>query len=605
MKRPTYCPFQNISYMIRRAYREAPVILPVAAGMIVAGTAINILELVTAPAILDAVERNVPIAALLRMIAALTAAMLLACSGRAYLWENALFGQVHLRINISSQLHSKFCTTSYAHLLDTAYIERSNKAQLATQGNTDATEAIWDTLVELCTNAISFSVYLLLLGSANPVILAITLVAAVFSYSAGKRIRLWRYQHQDEEAAYRQRLSYIAKRARSRELAKDIRIFGLKAWLQARWGQSLALYHDFCKKAEKRHLLADTVDILATLLRNGAAYAYLLRMTLLGELNAPEFVLLFSAVTGLGSWTTGLLRNLETLNKQSSDISFVREYLDTPEPFPFDEGEPLAVKPNHRYTMELRDVSFRYPNAESEVLSHVNLKIAAGEKIALVGLNGAGKTTMLRLLCGFLDPTGGTVLLDGEDIRRYNRRDYYRLIAAVFQQSSVLAGTIAENVAQATDGIDAARVRRCLEQAGLSNKVRSLPGGEETLLNRNVYENAVEFSGGEMQRLLLARALYKNAPILVLDEPTAALDAITESALYRQYNEMTRGCTAIYISHRLASTRFCDRIILVEGGKIAEEGTHEALMAQGGAYAALFAVQSKYYQEEVRQNEAD
>ena len=354
MKRPTYCPFQNISYMIRRAYREAPVILPVAAGMIVAGTAINILELVTAPAILDAVERNVPIAALLRMIAALTAAMLLACSGRAYLWENALFGQVHLRINISSQLHSKFCTTSYAHLLDTAYIERSNKAQLATQGNTDATEAIWDTLVELCTNAISFSVYLLLLGSANPVILAITLVAAVFSYSAGKRIRLWRYQHQDEEAAYRQRLSYIAKRARSRELAKDIRIFGLKAWLQALWGQSLALYHDFCKKAEKRHLLADTVDILATLLRNGAAYAYLLRMTLLGELNAPEFVLLFSAVTGLGSWTTGLLRNLETLNKQSSDISFVREYLDTPEPFPFDEGEPLAVKPNHRYTMELR-----------------------------------------------------------------------------------------------------------------------------------------------------------------------------------------------------------------------------------------------------------
>lgn len=212
---------------------------------------------------------------------------------------------------------------------------------------------------------------------------------------------------------------------------------------------------------------------------------------------------------------------------------------------------------------------------------------------------------MLRLLCGFLDPTGGTVLLDGEDIRRYNRRDYYRLIAAVFQQSSVLAGTIAENVAQATDGIDAARVRRCLEQAGLSNKVRSLPGGEETLLNRNVYENAVELSGGEMQRLLLARALYKNAPILVLDEPTAALDAITESALYRQYNEMTRGCTAIYISHRLASTRFCDRIILVEGGKIAEEGTHEALMAQGGAYAALFAVQSKYYQEEARQNEAD
>ena len=244
-------------------------------------------------------------------------------------------------------------------------------------------------------------------------------------------------------------------------------------------------------------------------------------------------------------------------------------------------------------------MSFRYPGGEKDVLHQVNLTIRPGERLAIVGLNGAGKTTMIRLLCGFLDPTEGQVLLDGGDIRRYDRRDYYRLIGAVFQQSSILAGTIGENVAQCPGDYDRQRAEQCLAWADLTEKLHSLPAGLDTNLDRTVYEDAVELSGGETQRLLLARALYRQAPILVLDEPTAALDPITESSIYQKYNEMTSGCTSIYISHRLASTRFCDRIILVEGGAIAEEGTHDQLMAMGGTYAGLFAVQSKYYQEEV------
>jgi len=194
------------------------------------------------------------------------------------------------------------------------------------------------------------------------------------------------------------------------------------------------------------------------------------------------------------------------------------------------------------------------------------------------------------------------VLLDGEDIRQFNRRDYYRLIAAVFQQSSLLAGTIAENVAQVTENIDLNRVCQCLAWAELGESVSALPQKENTLLDRKVFEDAAELSGGQLQRLYLARALYKEAPILVLDEPTAALDAITESNIYEKYNEMTKNCTSVYISHRLASTRFCDRIIFLEDGIIAEEGTHESLMKKGGAYAKLFEVQSKYYREEVHQH---
>ncbi|MBQ9854990.1 MAG: ABC transporter ATP-binding protein, partial [Clostridia bacterium] len=208
-----------------------------------------------------------------------------------------------------------------------------------------------------------------------------------------------------------------------------------------------------------------------------------------------------------------------------------------------------------------------------------------------------GKTTLIKLICGFLDPTEGRVLLDGRDIREYNRRDYYTMFSAVFQNFSLLAGTIATNVAQDSEGIDMERVKDCVRKAGLSGKIESLKDGYETYLNREVFEDAILLSGGETQRLMLARALYKDAPFIVLDEPTAALDPIAESEMYQKYNEMTGGKSSIYISHRLASTRFCDRIIMIMDGGIGEEGTHEELLMKGGKYAELFEVQSKYYKE--------
>lgn len=186
-------------------------------------------------------------------------------------------------------------------------------------------------------------------------------------------------------------------------------------------------------------------------------------------------------------------------------------------------------------------------------------------------------------------------MLNGRDIRNYNRRDYYQMFSAVFQTFSLLAGSIAVNVAQSEKEINEERVRECIAKAGLSEKIESLPDQYETLLERSVYQEAVMLSGGEMQRLMLARALYKDAPVIVLDEPTAALDPLAEEDIYRKYQSMTEGKSSVYISHRLASTRFCDRIILIQDGIIKEEGTHAELLAQGGVYAELFNIQSEYY----------
>jgi ATP-binding cassette subfamily B protein len=322
-------------------------------------------------------------------------------------------------------------------------------------------------------------------------------------------------------------------------------------------------------------------------------------MVLFNDLAVEQFVLLFAAVGGFSSWVMGILEESAVLQQRSLDYCRIREFLDFPEPFLSETGKPISIDKDKTHSLELRNVSFRYPGASEDTLKNINLKIHAGEKLAIVGVNGAGKTTIVKLLCGLYDPTDGEVLLDGCDIREFNRKQYYELFTAVFQEFSILPISIAENVAQAySDDLDKTRLIKCLELADISEKVNSLSDNVNSLLNKQVNDEAVELSGGETQRLMLARALYKDAPILILDEPTAALDPIAESRLYNRYSELSAGKTSIYISHRLASTRFCDRVLLIDDGIIAETGTHNELLKTKGKYAELFEIQSKYYREE-------
>ena len=597
-KRKTYNMFQNCAFMIRRAWRECKSVLAIVLGLIFCGVAGSLLELFVIPAILEAVERGVSPMALVGQILWFTLGMVAVRALQDYLNANAMFGRIRVRSALGLDVHLAFCRTSYPHIEDPDYLKRAEKAQKCTDGNSEAGEYIWTTLTELLTNAVCFAVYLLLLAQVGPWIAALCVVLSAVGYFAGEHLRSWRYRHREEEAGLLHKADYAIGRSQDVKLAKDVRIFGLGPWLTELYDKHIRLLQDFYAKSMRIYLWADLLDVVMALLRNGAAYGLLAAMALRGELTAAEFVLYFTAVSGFTQWVTGIFSGLATLHRQSLDLAAMREFLEEPEPFRFSDGKPLAVKPGRLYTLELRDVTFRYPGADHDTLSHVNLTIRPGEKLAVVGKNGAGKTTLIKLLCGLYDPTEGQVLLDGEDIRQYDRRDYYKHFSAVFQQFSPLAGTLAENVAQ-TNGkdVDLPRMWDCLERAGLANKIRDLPKRENTHLGREVYLDGVDLSGGQMQKLMLARALYKNAPVVVLDEPTAALDPIAESDLYQKYSDLTGNRTSVYISHRLASTRFCDRVLLIENGGIAEEGTHEELLALGGRYACLFNLQSKYYME--------
>jgi ABC-type multidrug transport system fused ATPase/permease subunit len=249
--------------------------------------------------------------------------------------------------------------------------------------------------------------------------------------------------------------------------------------------------------------------------------------------------------------------------------------------------------------ISLRNVSYTYPKADAPALKDINIDIKPGERIAIVGANGAGKTTLVKLICGLYRPQTGSISLAGIDISEYNRDEYFTLFSTVFQDIHLLSTDIAGNVSQAVpEATDLERVFACLKLAGLYEKVQTMPLAEKTMLVRQINDDAVELSGGELQKLALARALYKDAPVIVLDEPTAALDPIAESEIYRKYAELTRGRTSIYISHRLASTRFCDRILFLDNHTVEETGTHDELMDLGGKYARMFDVQSQYYKRD-------
>lgn len=449
-------------------------------------------------------------------------------------------------------------------------------------------------------NLLGYILFGSVISFASPWLVPILTVAPVVNILSVKAYNKWEYAHRSKMTDLNQKLGHVEKLPDDFSAAKDIRIYSMATWLRECYRDLSEQRAKWDRSTVKKSFLSRTTDLIVILIRDGGAYALLIHMFYNGEIGIDEFVLYFAAISSFASWVGGIISCWNKANTVSLTMCDFREFIDYPEY----DGSGIAKAEEQMNTVpeiEFRNVSFRYDGAEQDTIHNLSLRIKCGEKLALVGLNGAGKTTLVKLLCGLYRPTSGEIFFNGIPLSDFKREDYYKLISPVFQEIRTAFFSLAETVSgKSTDETDLKKAEMCMRQAGLGAKIDALPNGIHTKLNKKVHKNGTELSGGEAQKLMLARALYKDAPLLILDEPTAALDPIAESKIYTEFNVMAKNKTSLFISHRLASTSFCDRIILLENGHITEEGTHQELIAANGKYKELFDMQSCWYQDDTK-----
>ena len=437
-----------------------------------------------------------------------------------------------------------------------------------------------------------------LISSINPWLIIVIFIGAIINLIYGKYNANYRQKSIEKRSMDAKRLNYIQSKTGDFRSAKDMRLFEMKDWFMDNFHYYLSKWSQKYKKQKQINAIGGIIDALIVFVRDGLAYLFLIGLYFSGEISISDFVLLFGAIVGFSEWISNIVEQINQYVAYSSQINIMRNFFEKEDDL---NRKHNQYKPNLNKapSIEFKNVSFKYGEDGDYVLKDFKFKIAPGEKIALVGVNGAGKTTIVSLLMRLLKPTEGEIIVDGVSQDKYNIYEYYSLFSTVFQDIYLMPDTILNNITSGEENPDMEKVYKALKDVGLLDFVNNLPEKENTYLVRTSRDNAIDLSGGQNQRLLLARALYKDGPISILDEPTAALDPIAESEIYEEYSEMTKNKTAIFISHRLASTKFCNRILFLENGEIVEEGTHEELMEKNGKYREMFEIQSHYYREDM------
>lgn len=479
------------------------------------------------------------------------------------------------------------------------------KASDAINSNWHGVEIIYRSTPIVILNFIGMLGYGTAILSLDIKILIILVLMTVFNFKLNDYARNYMNKQWDDEAKLHRTVEYLYGKSTTLENGKDVRIYQMEGWFKEVFDTAIKKMNKLHVRMEKRWYLPSVSDTLFSAVRDFSAYIILINQVLEGSITLSVFTLYIGIIAGFSNWLFGFVNAYADLNRGNREVGAFRYMLEFPDKFKRKEGLDIPPEDKYPLAIEFKDVCFRYEGAEKDTLSHINLTIKAGENVALVGHNGAGKTTIVKLLCGFYHPTSGEILVGGHPISEYNIDEYYKLIGAVFQEIKPLAFTVAQCVSGSElEETNMGKVRESLKAAGLYDKIESLMDKEMTYITQVFSERGIQLSGGETQKLMLARAIYKDAPIMILDEPTAALDPIAESAMYEEYNKLTTDKTSIFISHRLASTRFCDKIVFLENGKIIEQGTHEELIKKGRKYAEVYEIQSHYYRED-GENEDD
>ena len=425
------------------------------------------------------------------------------------------------------------------------------------------------------------------------IMIGVMIFHIVISYFVNKKSAALQMKFFERNVSYNRYFSYWFNLVFDYSIGKYIRLYKMQKVVLSRVQETNDTLEKEFTGYLNENLKITLVPVLTEFVLQFTSYAYVGLKAVCNLISVGSSLKYITSYKILVESITGISDTFVQMDVQSKYLSFFYDYMQI-ENKRYEGTIPTEKRDDNVFEIEFRDVSFKYDNSETWALRHVNQKLTLGTKNAVVGKNGAGKTTFIKLLCRLYEPTEGQILLNGVDIRYYDYKDYAKLFSIVFQDYNLFSFPLGENVAAAAD-YDKKKVLECLDKAGFTDRLNRLEKGLETNLYQYNDENGVEISGGEAQKLAIARALYKDAPFVILDEPTSALDPVAEFEIYQNFDNMVKDKTSIYISHRMSSCRFCDNIIVFDQGKVVEQGSHDKLIAGGGLYSELWNAQAQYY----------
>lgn len=506
---------------------------------------------------------------------------------------------MRIRLLYLGDMCDKLMRMDYCHQEDSSFWEEYDKGINAGNNNANGIEGLYNKLCLMPAKFLTLIGMVCLAGALSPVLLISLVVHVLVIMWASKATHDYEYSKKKEISKAERRIGYFRKTTQDFSYGKDIRIFNLRKRVMDNYQEEINTFLKLFAQIRNREYLYGLLGIVTLLITNVLTYGILIHNVLNG-MPVSSFTMYVAMTTSLMALLLEFGNDLAFVWNEGEYVNDFYRLLDAPLILEGEKTKADVFTKADDNTLEIvfDHVTFRYPGTEKNIFTDLNFTIYAGERLAIVGVNGAGKSTLVKLMTGLFAPTEGHIYINGVDITELKKSEVYDLYSAVFQDVNVLAFSIRENIGCSSDGVNDERVLTALDKVGLGDKVKEFEKGLDQMMLKVVDENGTDFSGGERQKLSIARGLYKDAPMVIMDEPTAALDALAEAEIYENFSGLVEGKTAVYISHRLASTRFCDKIALFDADGLSEYGTHDELMEKKGKYYDMFVIQGKYYQEE-------
>lgn len=494
-----------------------------------------------------------------------------------------------IRMRYAVLAFNKNLNTDYTNIESPGGREKNKRAMEFYRSYYSGSSDFLDSCNQFCVCVVGVAASLALIYKINIIMILIIFATCAAEFFLLGFLNGKEKKTKNERSKIFVRYDYYYNLCRDFSAAKDIRLYGFTDYFLFAIAKIICDLEKINQKFMRQNIRIGGLRALLNLIRELVAYAYLSYLVCGGRLSVSDFIFYFGIITGFSNWIMNAVYQYSNLERCCNDCAAFREFVES------EEGQNRPdIDFDDVASIEFKNVSFTYPSAEKSTVCNMSFKVNRGENIAIVGENGAGKTTAVKLLCGLYYPTSGEILINGKSSRDFSNDSYFNLFSAVFQDYYFMPMTIAENICTASD-YDRKKLFAAFDKAGISEKINSLPLKEKTYMIKDVYKDAADFSGGEKQKLLLAKAIYKNAPVLILDEPTAALDPIAENEIYSRFNSFVQNKTAIYISHRLSSCAFCDKIAVFDNARLVEHGTHRELLSADGKYSGLWNAQARYY----------